>query len=71
MPQHANTLPRIDLNTASREELTQIPGIDEMVADGIIYLRDEYGDFRSTDDVKAVPGIDDDLLEMIKQHAVV
>jgi len=71
MPQHANTLLRIDLNTASREELTQIPGIDEMVADGIIYLRDEYGDFRSTDDVKAVPGIDDDLLEMIKQHAVV
>jgi len=71
MPQQTDTLRRIDLNTASRDELTRIPGIDEMVAGGIVYLRDEYGDFQSPEDVKAVPGVDDDLLELIKQHTFV
>ncbi|HUU68337.1 MAG TPA: helix-hairpin-helix domain-containing protein [Planctomycetota bacterium] len=71
MLQQTATLQKFDLNTASHDDLTQIPGIDEMVAGGIIYLRDEYGDFRSADDVRAVPGIDDDLLEMIKQYTFV
>lgn len=49
--------PKIDINTASVEELVQVPYIGEYTARNIINYRENHGFFRVTEDVKAVKGV--------------
>ena len=60
-PAHAKTAaklatPRVDLNTATREELAKLPGMDEATADKIIAARPfkSRGDLRSKGLVSSV-----------------
>ena len=48
---------RIDLNAASREELTQVPGIGDVLAERILATRDRLGRLGSIDDLATVPGL--------------
>ena len=36
---HSTTMPKVDLNSASREELMKLPGVNEATADKIIAAR--------------------------------
>jgi competence protein ComEA len=45
---------RLDLNTASVEELTALVGVSEMIAESIIDLRDANGGFASVEDLMEV-----------------
>ena len=55
--------PRLDLNTASTQELMLLHGIGRHTADAIVRYRSEHGPFRSLEDLKRVHGIGDTMLE--------
>jgi competence protein ComEA len=48
---------RIDLNTAQREQLLQVPGIGERTAEKIEKYREEHGPFESRTELTQIPGI--------------
>jgi len=58
----------IDLNTADAPALEGLPRIGPALAERIITWRDENGRFASVDDLLAVPGIGDKMLEGIRPH---
>lgn len=60
---------RVDLNTADQAALETLPRIGPALAERIIAWRDENGRFQSVDDLLAVPGIGEKLLEGIRDGA--
>lgn len=65
-PDAAPTDGRIDLNTADQAALETLPRIGPALAQRIIAWREENGRFASVDDLLAVPGIGEKLLEGIR-----
>lgn len=61
----------ININTASLEELTTLTGIGEAKAQMIIEYRNEYGNFKTIEDIKNVSGISDTTYEKIKNNITV
>lgn len=59
---------KININTASKEELLTLTGIGESKADSIISYREENGEFKTIEDIKNVSGIGDSLFEKIKGY---
>ncbi|MFN8497005.1 MAG: ComEA family DNA-binding protein [Anaerolineae bacterium] len=47
---------RVNLNTATKEELDALPGIGPVLADRIIEYRQKNGPFQRPEDLKKVPG---------------
>ncbi|MBU4443813.1 ComEA family DNA-binding protein, partial [bacterium] len=58
---------KININTASLNELTLLPGIGEKKAQAIIKYREEVGDFKTKDEIKNVKGIGDGIYKKIKR----
>ncbi len=54
---------RININTATAEELEALPGIGEVIAARIIEYREENGPFRSVDDLIHVQGISGETID--------
>jgi competence protein ComEA len=69
LPQEARTpagTKRININTASQEELVSLPGIGEVIAKRIIEYRQSQGPFRRPEDLLKVKGIGPKKLEKIR-----
>lgn len=58
---------KININSATAEELTQLPGVGEATANKIISYRQENGKFQDIEDLKNVPGIGNSKFENIKE----
>lgn len=58
---------KINLNTASREELLTLPGIGEAKAAAVVAYREANGGFSSIEDIKNVEGIKEGVFQKIKE----
>ncbi len=61
----------ININNATIEELSELPGVGESLAKRIFDYREENGKFKSIDDLKNVSGIGDKKFENLKEYIVV
>ena len=58
---------KININTATLEELDKLPGVGEATANKIISHREENGQFKTIEDIKNVNGIGDKKFEKMKE----
>lgn len=59
---------KVKINTATSEELTQLPGIGPAKAEAIIAHRDNHGLFQKAEDLLEISGIGEKTLETLVEH---
>jgi competence ComEA-like helix-hairpin-helix protein len=62
---------KVNINTASVEELIKLPGIGKVLAERIIEYRNRIGRFRVSDEMAAVPGISSSLANKLENRITV
>ena len=70
-PGEETTPGKIDLNTASMEELMTLRGIGQAKAEAVIRYREEQGPFRTTEEIMKIPGIKEAAFQKIKDDITV
>ncbi|WP_454192169.1 ComEA family DNA-binding protein [Paenibacillus sp. Marseille-Q7038] len=70
-PSAANSDGKIAVNTATRAELMDLPGIGEKKAQAIIDYRTEHGAFTKPSDLTKVKGIGMKMLEKMSPYVVI
>ena len=65
---YAEDKDKINLNSATVEELAKVPGINKELAKRIIDARDENGEFVDMEELLDIEEIDDKLLDQLKKH---
>lgn len=66
-----DTSGKINLNTASLEQLMEIPGIGEAKAKAILNYRETNGSFSAIEDVMQIEGIKEGVFSKMKDYIVV
>ena len=61
----------LNLNTASAEELTALPGIGEELARRIVEYREEHGSYENIEGIMKVSGIGEGKFEEIRERITV
>jgi comEA protein len=61
----------INLNSATSEELQEVPGIGPATADKILQMRKSYGAFKSVDDLVAIRGIGKKRLDKMRKYLTI
>lgn len=59
---------KININSASKEELDSLPGVGEVTAQKILDYRDENKEFKSIDEIKNVKGIGENKFNDLKDY---
>lgn len=59
---------KVNINTASREQLEEIPGVGDAISQHIIDYRETNGDFTSIDQLENVEQIGPATMEKIEPH---
>ncbi len=62
---------KVNINTATQEELMTLPGIGASKAQAIIKYREEYGPFQSIEDITNISGIKEGVYNNIKEYIIV
>jgi competence protein ComEA len=65
---YAQNEDKLNLNAATVEELTKVPGLNKDLAEKIIKLREENGEYIDMEELLDVPGIDSKLLRQLKKY---
>lgn len=60
---------KVDLNTATLEEMAAVPSIGRDLAKKVYAFRNQFGPLERWENLKEVPGIDDRKLAAIQQDA--
>ena len=58
----------VNINTASAEQLQMLPGVGEVRARAILAERQGRGGFKSIEDLRAVKGVGDAVLERMRPY---
>lgn len=61
----------VNINTATNEELCELPGIGEVLAGRIVAYRTEHGEFKRIDEIMNVSGIGTGKFEKIKNSIMI
>jgi competence protein ComEA len=61
----------VNINTATSEELQQVPGIGPATARKILQMRKSYGLFKSVDDLLAIRGPGQKRLDKMRKYLTV
>lgn len=64
---NTNEVRKININKASKEELKQLSGVGDSVAQAIIDYRQKNGKFNAIEDIKKVPGIGESKFHNIEK----
>lgn len=67
----AETFLYLDLNTATAEELAELPGIGEVLAGAVISYRQTHGRFLNPEEIMEVSGIGEGIFSGIREHIYV
>jgi comEA protein len=59
---------KINLNTATVQELTKLPRIGEKVAQRIVEYRQKHGGFKKTEELMNVKGIGEKTFDKMREH---
>ena len=62
---------KVNINTATKEDLMTLPGIGESKALAILAYRKEQGGFTSVEDIKNIPGIKDAVFSKIVDYITI
>ena len=62
---------KLNINTATVEELTSLKGIGEKKAESIVAHRNQVGSFATIEDLKSVKGVGDKIFDKIKDMITV
>jgi len=62
---------KLDINTATREQLLLVPGMDGPLADAIIKYREDFGGFIALTELKSVMGLDAATYKQLAKSLVV
>ena len=62
---------KLDLNSATKDELMLLPGVGEKTADAILAYREDVGSFISVDELLSVNGLGEKKLEAIRPYVTV
>jgi len=62
---------KININTATAEELTQLQKVGSKTADNIVAYREAHGPFKTVADLKNVKGVGDKILELNQDRLTV
>jgi len=62
---------KLDINTATREQLLLVPGMDGPLADAIIKYREDFGGFIALTELKSVMGLDATTYKQLSKSLVV
>lgn len=65
---NSNTSDKVNINTASKDELDKLPGIGPALAERIIEYRTANEPFRDIADIKKVPGIGESKYNQLKNR---
>lgn len=61
----------LDLNRASKEQLMELPGVGEVLAERILAYRQRVGSFRRLDDLRNVKGISKKKFDQLRPLIIV
>lgn len=64
-------LASININTADKTTLTELPGIGDKKAEAIVQYRKDHGEFQKAEDLLAVKGIGPKVLEKLVKEVTV
>lgn len=59
---------RLDVNRATVEELTELPGIGEVLAQRIVEYREQNGSYARIEDLLLVSGVGEQTLSNIREY---
>jgi competence protein ComEA len=66
-PGAASSRGPVHLNTATVEQLDELPGVGPVTAQKIVEYREQHGAFSSVEDLDAIPGIGPARLEQLRE----
>ena len=61
----------INVNTAKKDELIILPNVGPVTAERIIRFREDFGVFKSIDDLTRVKGIGPKTLDKLKKYVTI
>ena len=67
----ADEHPKVNLNSASTQELTALRGIGDKTAQAIIAYRESHGPFKSVEELVEVKGIGEKLMTSLRDQVTV